>query len=66
MSDEGVYRENPDGSYSPAEPLGWMEEHNRWQRFLFWLTRTPHCNDEAHRRQVEKAKGQGLRGREDA
>lgn len=47
-------QQNPDGSWSPAEPLGWMEEHNRWQRFLFWITRTPHCNDEALRRLIEK------------
>jgi hypothetical protein len=45
---DDIYKQNPDGSWSPAEPLGWLEEHNRWQRFWLWLLRRPHCSDEAH------------------
>jgi hypothetical protein len=45
---DGIYQQNQDGSWSPAEPLGWLEEHNRWQRFWLWLLRRPHCSDEAH------------------
>lgn len=41
----GVERQNDNGSWSPAEPLGWLEEHNRFQRFIFWLRRIEHCND---------------------
>jgi hypothetical protein len=40
-----VYRQNDDGSWSPAEPLGWGEEHNRFARLIFWLRRLEHCND---------------------
>jgi hypothetical protein len=45
---DGIYQQNQDGTWSPAEPLGWLEEHNRWQRFWLWLLRRPHCSDEAH------------------
>ena len=41
----GVYAQNPDGTYSPAEPMGWQEEHNWLQRLIFWLRRIEHCND---------------------
>lgn len=47
-------QQNPDGSWSPAEPLGWMEEHGPVARFIFWALRIPHCNDEAHRRLIER------------
>lgn len=42
---DGVFRENEDGSYSPAEPIGWLEEHNWLQRFIFWVRGIEHCND---------------------
>lgn len=50
----GTFQENEDGTWSEAVPIGWMEEHNKWQRFLFWLSRTPHCSDEAHRRLIAR------------
>lgn len=40
-----VYAQNPNGTYSPAEPMGWVEEHNWLQRLIFWLRRVEHCND---------------------
>ncbi len=40
-----TYRQNDDGSWSPAERYGWREEHNRWQRFVLWLLRRSHCSD---------------------
>ena len=40
-----VYQQNTDGSWSPAEPIGWREEHNPVQRLILWLLRRPHCND---------------------
>jgi len=43
-----AYRQNQDGSYGPAEPMGWREEHNLFQRLILWLRRRPHCSDEAH------------------
>jgi hypothetical protein len=39
----GTYRQNDDGSWSPAVPLGIQEEHNRFERLIFWLLRRPHC-----------------------
>jgi hypothetical protein len=46
MSDEPtVWQRNPDGSYSPAEPLGWQEEHGWLARFVFWVRGIEHCND---------------------
>jgi hypothetical protein len=41
----GVYAQNPDGTYSPAEPMGWQEEHSWFARLIFWLRRIEHCND---------------------
>lgn len=38
-------QQNPDGSWSPAVPLGWMEEHNLIQRAILWLRGVEHCND---------------------
>jgi hypothetical protein len=29
----------------PVPPIGWQEEHNRFQRFVLWLLRREHCND---------------------
>jgi hypothetical protein len=38
-----TYQQNPDGSWSPAEAIGWREEHNRLARFIFWLRGVGHC-----------------------
>lgn len=40
-----VYVRNPDGTMTPAEPIGWVEEHNWLARLIFWLRRVEHCND---------------------
>jgi len=42
---DGIYQQNPDGSWTPAEPIGWQEEHGWLARFIFWLRRIEHCND---------------------
>lgn len=39
----GTYQQNPDGSWSPAEPIGWLEEHGIVARFIFWLRGIGHC-----------------------
>ena len=39
-----IQAQNPDGSYSPCEPMGWQEEHNWLARLIFWLRRIEHCN----------------------
>jgi len=41
----GVYQQNKDGSWTRAKPIGWREEHNLFQRLVFWLRRIEHCND---------------------
>lgn len=38
-----TYRQNDDGSWSPAEPIGWLEEHGPVARFVFWLRGIGHC-----------------------
>lgn len=38
-----VLRQNADGTWSPAEPVGWREEHNRFVRLLYWIIRRKHC-----------------------
>jgi hypothetical protein len=59
-SDEPRISASADGiHWSPAEPLGWQEEHNRLQRLIFWVRRIPHCNDEAHRRLVARLAAEG-------
>lgn len=40
-----VYQQNEDGSWTPAQPIGWREEHNWFERLVLWLRRKPHCND---------------------
>ena len=40
-----IYQQNPDGTYSPCEPMFWQEEHNLLARLIFWLRRIEHCND---------------------
>lgn len=40
----GISAQNPDGTYSPVEPMGWREEHNWLARLIFWLRRIEHCN----------------------
>lgn len=39
-----VYQGNADGSWSKATPIGWTEEHNAFQRLLFWFKGVEHCN----------------------
>lgn len=43
--EDGMYQQNPDGSWVPAQPLGWMEEHGPVARLIFWLRGVEHCND---------------------
>lgn len=31
------------GSWVPAEPLPWLEEHSRLQRFVYWVRGVGHC-----------------------
>lgn len=52
-----IQGQNQDGSWSPIEPMGWQEEHNWLQRFIFWLRRIEHCND----REGQKKIGRGLK-----
>lgn len=40
-----VSKQNADGTWSLAEPIGWLEEHGWFARFVFWLRRIEHCND---------------------
>jgi hypothetical protein len=40
-----IYQQNADGSWTEAEPLGWLEEHNWLQRLIFWVRGIEHCND---------------------
>jgi hypothetical protein len=49
MSEPTNERRNADGSWSPAEPMGWQEEHNWLQRLVLWVRRIPHCNDKESR-----------------
>jgi hypothetical protein len=49
----GMYQQNDDGTWSPAAPIGWQEEHNALARFVLWLRGLEHCNDregQKHRR----------------
>lgn len=34
-----------DTYFGVAEPIGWREEHNWFQRFVLWLRGVEHCND---------------------
>ena len=43
MSSNGMFRQEPDGSWMPAEPIGWLEEHNKIQRLYFWIMGYQHC-----------------------
>jgi hypothetical protein len=36
-------QQNPDGSWSPATPLGWLEEHNAVQRLILFVLGRGHC-----------------------
>ena len=45
MSDR-VFRQEPDGSWEPAEPIGWLEEHSKAQRLYFWVMGYQHCCNE--------------------
>lgn len=38
-----VHRQNPDGTWSLAEPIGWREEHSLLQRLIFRLRGIRHC-----------------------
>ncbi len=33
------------GAWVPVQPIGWREEHTRFQRFLLWVLGREHCND---------------------
>jgi hypothetical protein len=46
-----IQRGDIGGGYSPAEPIGWREEHNLLARFILWVRGIEHCNDhEGYRR----------------
>ena len=38
-------QQNPDGTWSPAQPIGWREEHGWFARLIFRLRGIEHCND---------------------
>jgi len=38
-----IHRQNDDGSWSPAEPIGWLEEHNLFARVILFILGRPHC-----------------------
>ncbi len=40
---QAAHTQLPDGTWVPAESMGWQEEHNWLQRVLLWLLRRPHC-----------------------
>jgi hypothetical protein len=54
--DSQNYEQAPDGSWVPATPLGWMEEHNWLARFIFWVRGIEHCNDREGQKRVRKLK----------
>lgn len=43
------FQQDPDGSWTPAQPLGWAEEHTRLERFVFWLRGVGHCGKPGRR-----------------
>jgi len=45
-----TYRQNDDGSWTPAEPLGWLEEHARFARIVLALLGIGHCGKKGWRR----------------
>lgn len=45
----GAYQQNPDGSWSPATPLPWLEEHGPVARFIFWVRGIGHCGKPGRR-----------------
>jgi hypothetical protein len=40
-----IHQRQPDGSWVPAQPIGWQEEHSFIARLLFWVRRVEHCGD---------------------
>lgn len=40
-----TYERQEDGSWVPATPMGWVEEHNWFQTFILWVMGKHHCND---------------------
>jgi len=38
-----VMQQNPDGSWVPATPLGWLEEHSRFGCWVLALRGLDHC-----------------------
>ena len=45
-----IYQHNADGSWTPAERVGWMEEHNRFQRVVLFILGVGHCGKPGWRR----------------
>lgn len=57
-----TYQQNEDGTWSPAVPMGWMEEHNWFQRLILWVMGRHHCNDsEMEKRSRLTKSGPGVR-----
>lgn len=50
----------PDGSYEPATPIGWLEEHNRFASWLLALRGLDHCGRQVTRTDRLLAAGIGL------
>lgn len=44
-----ILQQNDDGSWSPAEPLGWQEEHILPVRVLFKIFGVSHCGKKGWR-----------------
>jgi hypothetical protein len=38
-----VHKQNPDGTWSEAEPIGWLEEHNWFERAVLFVLGQGHC-----------------------
>lgn len=45
-----VMKQNPDGSWSEAEPLGWQEEHIFPVRVIYKLLGLSHCGKKGWRK----------------
>lgn len=48
-----TYRQNDDGSWSPAEPIGWLEEHGPIARLILLIRGRGHCGKRGWRKKHE-------------
>lgn len=45
-----VMQQNPDGSWTEAQPIGWLEEHGRLARVIFAVIGVSHCGRKGWRK----------------